>query len=184
MTTPDPRHHPSFPLADRLRRVTWGLAHALLVHWTPRPCHRWRVWIYRAFGARLGRHCHIYPGAVVWAPWHLVCEDEVGIANGAIIYNMGVITIGRRAVISQGAHLCAGTHDYTDPNFVLIPKPITVGAEAWICAEAFLHPGVTIGEGAVIGARSVVTKDMPPWMVCAGHPCVPLKPRIIRAPTP
>jgi putative colanic acid biosynthesis acetyltransferase WcaF len=107
----------------------------------------------------------------------LVLADECGIASGAILYCQGKITVGRRAVISQGAHLVAGTHDYTKLGFPLITKPITIGDHVWIAAEAFVHPGVSIGEGSVIGARSVVTQSMPEWMICAGHPCVALKPR-------
>jgi putative colanic acid biosynthesis acetyltransferase WcaF len=91
---------------------------------------------------------------------------------------MGKIIIGRRAVISQGAHLVAGTHDYTKSGFPLVTRPINIGDHVWIAAEAFVHPGISIGEGCVIGARSVVTKDMPTWMVCAGHPCNPIKERI------
>jgi putative colanic acid biosynthesis acetyltransferase WcaF len=115
----------------------------------------------------------VYPGAKIWAPWNLVLADECGIASGAILYCQGKITVGRRAVISQGAHLVAGTHDYTKLGFPLITKPICIGDNVWIAAEAFVHPGVS----SVIGARSVVTQDMPAWMICAGHPCVALKPR-------
>lgn len=122
----------------------------------------------------------MYAGVKVWAPWNLNVGEEAGIADGVILYTMAPIVIGRRAVISQGAHLCAGTHDYEDPGFRLYAEPITIGDDAWVCAEAFVHPGVTIGAGAVIGARSVVTKSMPDWMVCAGHPCRPLKPREMR----
>jgi len=73
----------------------------------------------------------------------------------------------------------AGTHDYTKEGFPLITMPIVIGDYVWLAAESFIHPGITIGTGAVIGARSVVTKDMPEWMVCAGHPCKPLKERIL-----
>lgn len=101
----------------------------------------------------------------------------MGVADRVILYNQARIAIGSHAVISQGSHLCTGTHDYNSPEFTLRTYPITVGAHAWICAEAFIHPGITIGEGAVIAARAVVTRDLPEWTVCAGHPCVPLKPR-------
>ena len=94
---------------------------------------------------------------------------------------MTKIVIGVKAVISQDVHLIAGSHDYTrvdlQPELPLITRPIEIGSQAWVCAQAFVLPGVSIGEGAVIGARSVVTRDQPAWMVCAGNPCRPLKPR-------
>lgn len=168
---------PSFSLGNRFARTVWGMVCALFFRPTPRPCHAWRRFVLRIFGAKLGGNCHIYPKAIIWAPWNLVCGCEVGIANDAIIYNQALVTLGNRCVISQGSHLCTGTHDYESPGFELYAKPITIGAHAWVAAECFVHPGITIGEGTVIGARSVVTRDMPAWMVCAGNPCEPRKSR-------
>jgi putative colanic acid biosynthesis acetyltransferase WcaF len=171
----------SFSLWNRLARLIWGFSEVLFFRFSPRPMHAWRAFILRLWGAKIGTRCHIYPGAKIWAPWNLSCEDEVGVANGAVLYNQAPIILGKRVVISQGAHLCTGTHDYEDPGFPLFARSITVEANAWVAAECFVHPGVTIGEGAVIGARSVVTKDMPAGMVCAGHPCKPIKPRVMKA---
>jgi len=158
-------------------RIAWSIVYIFFFRYTPRPLHRWRTFILRLFGAQLGKHCHVYPKVDIWAPWNLVMEDEASMANGVTCYTMGKIKLGKRVVVSQGSHLCSGTHDYTDPNFQLYADPITIGADSWICTESFIGPGVTIGEGAVIGARSVVTKDMPEWMVCAGNPCKPIKKR-------
>jgi putative colanic acid biosynthesis acetyltransferase WcaF len=167
----------SFSIQNRLARVLWSIAWLTLCRWTPPPLHGWRSFVARVCGAKVGRQVHIYPGARIWAPWNLEVGDQAGIASGASIYNQAKISIGRKSVISQGAHLCAGTHDYTDPGFPLTAKPIHIGDHAWIAAEAFVHGGVTINEGCVVGARSVVIKDMPAWTVCAGHPCKPIKPR-------
>ena len=101
--------------------------------------------------------------------------------TGAEIYNLAKITIGSNAGISQNAYLCSASHDYTDRSFPLFSKPISIGDGAWVASKAFIGPGVSIGEGTVIGACSVVTKDMPAWMVCAGNPCKPLKPRIMQS---
>jgi putative colanic acid biosynthesis acetyltransferase WcaF len=170
---------PCFSLSNRLARLAWAIVYALLFRPSPRPLHAWRSLLLRAFGARLGQDCHIYPGACIWAPWNLICGDEAGVADGTILYNQAPITLGRRCVISQGAHLCTGTHDYRSPRFPLVARPIKVGELAWVAAECFVHPGVTIGDGTVVGARSVVTRDLPPWTVCAGHPCQVIKPRVI-----
>jgi len=171
---------PSFSLRNRIGRLMWNFAYALLFYPSPRPVHAWRRFVLKLFGASIGPRCHIYPKAKIWAPWNLVCDEEVGIGDSVIVYNQALITLGKRAVISQGAHLCTGTHDYESSGFELLAKPITVGDHAWLAAECFVHPGVTIGEGAVIGARSVVTRDMPAWMVCAGNPCKPIKHRELK----
>ena len=167
----------SFSLANRIGRVIWELTVVLLFRYSPKPLHCWRSFILRMFGAKVGRGVHVYPKVKIWAPWNLILKDECGIANGVILYSQGKITIGRRVVVSQGAHLVAGTHDYSKPEFTLITKPIEIYDYVWIAAEAFVHPGIIIGEGCIIGARAVVTKDMPEWMVCAGHPCKPIKER-------
>ncbi|MET0243825.1 MAG: WcaF family extracellular polysaccharide biosynthesis acetyltransferase [Flavitalea sp.] len=168
---------PSFSLKNRLARVIWNTVYAVLFRYSPRPLHGWRSMLLKLFGAKLGKNVHIYPGVKIWAPWNLEVADDTGIANDAILYSMGKIKIGKRVTISQGSHICAGTHDYTQKGFPLLAIPITIGDYVWVAAESFIHPGVTINDGAVIGARSVVTKDVPEWMVCAGHPCKPLKKR-------
>ncbi|WP_216909526.1 putative colanic acid biosynthesis acetyltransferase [Synechococcus sp. CCY 0621] len=167
----------SFSLANRLARVLWQGVWLLLFRPTPAPLHAWRSRLLRAFGARLGRQCHVYPTVRIWAPWNLELDDEACLGPGVTCYSMDTISLGPRVVVSQGVHLCTGSHDYESPNFQLFTRPISIGADAWICTEAFLAPGVSIGEGAVIGARSVVTRSQPAWMVCAGNPCKPIKPR-------
>lgn len=176
----DPYTQPSFSLQNRLARIAWGIVYTLLFRTSPRPLHSWRSFLLRFFGAKLGKGCHVYPKAQIWAPWNLVMADYAGIADDVNCYSIAVVSLGKKVVVSQGTYLCTGTHDYEDPNFQLHAKPIYIESNAWLCAESFIGPGVTIGEGAVIGARSVVTKDMPAWTVCAGNPCKPIKPRIVK----
>ncbi len=169
---PSPQH--PFSLQNRLLRLLWQVVACLFFHPSPRPCHAWRAWLLRCFGAKLGKNCHIYPKVQSWAPWKRHCEDAVGIGEGAVVYNQAAIYVGQGAVVSQEAFLCTGTHDYKDPSFPLVVKPICIGPKAWIAARAFIHPGCSVGEGAVVGACSVVTKDVPPWAIVAGNP-----PRVI-----
>ncbi len=171
---------PAFSLRDRLRRAAWQAAWTVLARWTPPPFHAWRSLVLRCFGARLGRDVHVYGGARVWAPWLLVMDDESCLADGVDCYNQARIRIGRRAIVSQRAFLCAGTHDHGDPEHALVTAPIDIGERAWICAQAIVGPGVSIGAGAVVGAGAVAMRDQPEWMICAGNPCVPLKPRKLR----
>jgi putative colanic acid biosynthesis acetyltransferase WcaF len=168
----DPYREPSFSAGHRLRRACWNAVWLLLFLPSPRPLHAWRAWLLRRFGATLGEGCHVYPGVKVWAPWNLTLGDFVGVADGATLYDVDRIEIGEYAVISQGAFLCGGTHDYNSLNFQLLARPIRIEPYAWVCAEAFVHPGVTVPEGAVVGARSVVTRSPDePWTVYAGNPC-------------
>ncbi|MBD1393312.1 LbetaH domain-containing protein [Mucilaginibacter glaciei] len=179
MVNQDTLTGPSFSVKNRMARVLWGFVYLLLFRFSPKPFHGWRSFLLSCFGAKIGKDVHVYPAVKIWAPWNLELSNECGIGNGAILYSQGKIVIGKRAVISQGVNVCTGTHNYTDKGMPLITKSITIGDYAWVAAEAFIHPGVTIAEGCVIGARSVVTTDMPAWMVCAGNPCKPIKKRQI-----
>jgi putative colanic acid biosynthesis acetyltransferase WcaF len=125
----------------------------------------------RLFGAKLGTNVNVYPNVVIWAPWQLVIGNRVGIANGVKLYNMAPMIVGDNVVISQGAHLCCGSHDIDSTNFQLIAKPISLERDVWVCADVFLGPGVTIAQGCVLGARAVVTKTISePWTVWVGNP--------------
>ena len=105
--------------------------------------------------------------------------DWSAIGEHAFIYNLGPIRVGSQVTISQRAHLCAGTHDYSDPTLPLLKPPIEIRDQAWICADAFVGPGVTVGEGAVVGARAVAMRDVEPWHVVAGNPAKFIKIREI-----
>ena len=168
----------SFSRRNRLARVIWKIVWLFLFRPSPPPAHAWRCWLLRQFGARIGAVCHVYSDVEIWAPWNLRMASHSCLGRGAICYSMALVSLGEKAVVSQGVHLCTGTHDYESENFQLVARPITIGADVWVCAEAFVGPGVSIAPGAVIGARSVVTHDQPPWMICAGHPCKPIKRRL------
>lgn len=170
MLSGDPFLRPAAAAGSRVRRLAWNIACALLFRPSPRPFHRWRAFVLRCFGATLGRNCHIYPGARIWAPWNLVCEDVVAIADGAEIYNAATVTLRSHAVVSQRAYLCGATHDCDDPAFPMICAPILVGRYAWIAARAAVQPGIAVGDGCVLGLGAVATRDLEPWSVYAGVP--------------
>ncbi|QKG72418.1 DapH/DapD/GlmU-related protein [Erythrobacter mangrovi] len=172
---------PSFPLGNRLARVVWQACWLVLARWTPPPLHRWRVLLLRLFGARVGRGCRVHASVQVWLPAQLELGDNVLIGPGAILYNQGRIAIGNDSVVSQRAHLCASTHDVEDPDFQLVVRPIALGERCWVAAEAFVGPGVTMGDGAVLAARGALFDDADPWTVYRGNPATALKPRALRA---
>jgi putative colanic acid biosynthesis acetyltransferase WcaF len=164
--------------AQQVQRVGWWVGSALLFKPSPRPCYAWRRAVLRGFGAGLADHVCIQRSARIEFPWNLTMGRYASIGEQAWIYNLAPVTIGDFATVSHRAFLCTGTHDFTRPELPLVTQPICIGRGAWIGADAFVSPGVTIGDNAVIGARAVVTRDMPEAMVCAGNPCRPLKPRL------
>ncbi|WP_076997208.1 putative colanic acid biosynthesis acetyltransferase [Variovorax sp. KK3] len=171
---------PSFSLRNRLLRAAWNVSWAVLASWTPPQMRFWRRFLLKLFGAQLGESCDVRGSAKVWYPPHLHLADRALLAERVNCYNMAPITLGQAALVSQGAHLCAGTHDIASPTFQLTASPITIGAGAWIAAEAFVGPGVTVGEGAVLGARAVAFRSLDAWTVYGGNPARALKPRVLR----
>ncbi|MBA3830395.1 MAG: putative colanic acid biosynthesis acetyltransferase [Chthoniobacterales bacterium] len=170
------RHAQKYSPNEMRRRVCWMLLQPLF-RFSPRPCFAWRNFLLRLLGAQVGRDVHIYNSATIYYPWELVAGDECAIGEQAFIYNLGRVTIGARATVSHRAHLCAGTHDYTQLHFPLLRPPIVIGERAWICAEAFVGPGVTVGEGAIVGAGAVAMTDVEPWMIAVGNPARAIKRR-------
>ncbi len=168
---------PTFTLANRVKRAIWKSVWLVLARWTPPPFHRWRILVLRLFGAQISWKAYVYPSASIWAPWNLTIEDYGTLASGVICYNIAAVTIGKRTVISQGAHLCTGTHDYLDPAFPLTARPINIGRRAWVCAGAFVGPGVVVADGAILSAASVAHKDLAPWAIYAGNPASFLRSR-------
>lgn len=159
-----------FSFSHKLQRGVWCVVWWLLFRFSPRPLFAWRAALLRLFGARLGRGVHVYPSAKIWLPAHLEMGDHSCLGFGVDCYNVGRVSLASHVTVSQYAMLCAASHDIADPSLGLIHSPINVQSSAWICAGAFVGMGTTIAEGAVVGARAVVTKDVAAWTVVAGNP--------------
>ena len=168
---------PSFSLENRIKRVVWLITWLFAARWTPPPFHRWRIFILRIFGANISWNAYVYPSVEIWAPWNLTIENYGTLARNVVCYNIDKVHIGSRAVISQGAQLCTGTHDYRVAAFPLIAKPIYIGNRAWVCANAFVGPGVTIANGAVLAAVGVTFRDLDEWSIYMGNPAIKVKSR-------
>ena len=166
-----------YTLKHYVRRALWEIVQATVFRFSPRKAHGWRAFWMRLFGADLARPCYIKNTSRIKHPWLLRVGLYSCVAEEVNVYNLGPITIGDNTCISQGAHLCAGTHDYTRPNLPLQRPPIVIGSGVWVCAEAFIGPAVTIGDNAIVGARSVVMNDVPANMIVAGNPAVVVKER-------
>lgn len=168
---------PSFSFRHRALRAAWAVVWTLLGAWTPPPLHRWRALLLRFFGAQLAANARVHGSARIWYPPNLIMEENTLIGPRAICYTVAPIRIRKNAIVSQGAHLCAATHRIDHPSFQLEARAITIGANAWVAAEAFVGPGVVLEEGAVLGARGVAFKDLPAWSVHAGNPACLIRQR-------
>ena len=172
-----PRHVSAWTTRQKLGRLAWAAVQMTAFRLS---FHNWyglRAGLLRAFGARVGRGVRVRRTVRVEIPWNLTLADDVIVGDGVILYALGPITLGPRTMVSQHAHLCAGSHDYRQAEYPLLRPPIVVGADCWIAADAFVGPGVTVGDRAVVGARSAVFKDVPAGMVVGGNPAKVLKPR-------
>ena len=171
---------PSFSLTNRLARVVWGVAWLVFARFTPPPLHGWRRLVLRCFGARVGRGARVHASVRIWLPANLELGEDVLIGPGARLYNQGHISIGAHSIISQRAHICASSHDVRDPHFQLVLRPVTIGAGCWVAAEAFVGPGVTMGDRSVLAARGALFGDAAADGIYAGNPAQLLKPRGLR----
>lgn len=170
----------SLGLKNKIGRFIWNLVWILLFRTLGLPLFNgWRIFLLRLFGAKIGRGCKINASAKVWAPWNLQLGDLVAIGFDVLCYNPGRISIGNKVAISQRSHLCSASHDITLASHPLVTAPIIIRDRAWIATDVFVGPGVTIGEGAVLGARSCVFKNVEPWAVMGGNPAKFLKKREI-----
>jgi putative colanic acid biosynthesis acetyltransferase WcaF len=163
------RREQKWTRSQQIGRMLWTLVHPVF-RFSPRPMWGIRRVILRMFGAQVSRGAHVYPTVKIAIPWNIRLGQDCAVGDCAILYSLGVISIGDRCTISQGAHLCAGTHDIADPARLLLKPPISVGNDAWVCADAFIGPGVNIGNGAIVGARAVVMRDVQASVIMVGNP--------------
>lgn len=168
----------SYKRREYFLRIIWSILNPLF-YCSPRSFFSWRSFLLRLFGAKIGRKVHIYPSVKIYLPWNLEIGDYSCIGEWSLIYNLGFVSIGRAVTISHKVHLCGGTHNYRERNLPLIKKDITINNFSWICSDAFIGPGCNIGEGSIVGARSVVIENVEPWDIVAGNPAKFIKKRII-----
>ena len=168
-----------YPRREVLLRWLWALVQATFFRWSPRPLHGFRARLLRLFGADIPAPSQVvvFPSVRITFPWRLTLAPRSMVGPNVTLYNPGHVTLRRGANLSQNCHLCAGTHDFHRWNMPLVALPIIIGENAWLAADVFVGPGVNIGELCVVGARSVVMRDLPPRKICVGQPCRPIKDR-------
>jgi putative colanic acid biosynthesis acetyltransferase WcaF len=156
---------------------TWWIVQDSLFRWSPQFLYGWRRFLLRLFGAKIGAGVLIRPSAKITYPWKVTVGDYSWIGDDAVLYSWDKIEIGPHSVVSQKSYLCTGYHDPGSVAFDLLAGPISIGQECWVAADVFVGPGVSIGNGAVVGARSTVLHDLPPGMICMGNPAKPVRKR-------
>jgi putative colanic acid biosynthesis acetyltransferase WcaF len=159
-----------FTLGNRLARLVWAVVWWTAFRPSPVPCHAWRRLLLALFGARLDPTARVYPSARVWAPWNLSMQAGACIGPDVHCYDVGPVRLGVDATVSMGTFLCTASHDLSDPGRGLVVGRIDIGRGAWVFAEAFIGIEVQMGEGAVVGARAVVVRDVAPYDIVAGNP--------------
>lgn len=168
---------PPLSWRNKAARGVWSVVWVLLYRPSPRLLPGWRRFLLRCFGARIGKGARPYPRAVIWSPWNLVMGDHSTLADGVDCYCVARIELGAHATVSQRAYLCAASRDIDHPANHLMTAPIVVERHGWVASEAYVGPGVTVGEGGVVAARAVVVRDVPAWTVVGGNPARPLRAR-------
>ena len=166
---------------NKMRRLLWNIVRVIFFKPFGLPVFKhWRNFILKLFGAKIGKGSVVRANAMIWDPRNLIMGKRTCIGPYAKIYNPAPIILGDKVTISQYAYLCTASHDITDKDHPLITKNIKVESFAWVAADAFVGMGVTIGEGAVVGARAAVFKDVEPWTVVGGNPAKFIKKRELK----
>ena len=161
---------PGFRGRSAIYTQLWWIVQSTFFGMSPQVFFGWRRWLLRLFGARIGKGVFLRPSVRVTYPWKLKIGDHCHIGDGVVLYTLGEIEIGDCAVVSQRSYICTGSHDFTSPTFDIYAKKIVIEAEAWVATDVFVAPGVRIGNGAVVGARSSVFSDVPPGAIYVGSP--------------
>lgn len=155
----------------------WWIVEALLFRTSPQFMYGWRRTLLRCFGAKIGKKVILRSSVHTQFPWKLSIDDYSWIGDAVTLYSLGQITIGKNVVISQKSYLCTGTHNYQQVDFPIQSLPVDIEDECWLATDVFIAPGITIGKGTIVGARSSVFKSLPAGKICFGSPAAVIKNR-------
>ena len=163
--------------SNKILRTLWNIIFLFFFRPSPRFLNFWRIFILRIFGASIGNNCKIYSSVKIWAPWNLKIANRCSIGDNVSIYNMKRIKIDSFTTISQDSVLNTGSHNVSKLELPLVTSEINIGKYVWICANSYIMKGVNIGDGSIIGVRSTVFSNIPPWKIAYGTPCKVIKNR-------
>lgn len=158
----------------------WEVVWTLFVRWLPKPFYRWHVLLLKLFGCKIQGHVFIAPSCRIYAPWLLKIGNKSCLGPRSEVYNLGSVNIGERTTLAQYVYICNGTHDLSDPILPLLVGDIEIGNDVFVGAKAIILPGLKLGDGSVVGAGSVLTKNTEEFNIYAGNPAIYIKKRIIK----
>ncbi|MBX2977527.1 MAG: putative colanic acid biosynthesis acetyltransferase [Ignavibacteriaceae bacterium] len=172
-----PKYIDTIPKSDKLYRLIWRIVSLFLFRPFSLPIfNTWRIFLLKIFGARIGKGSVIYSSVYIPSPWNLTIGKESAIGPGVQLH-YGKTIIGNKVTISQRSYLCSATHKIDSINTPFISGTIIIKDYAWIAAECFIMSGITVGEGAIVGARAAVFKNVANWAIVGGNPARYLKKR-------
>jgi putative colanic acid biosynthesis acetyltransferase WcaF len=167
----------SFRGKSKITVQIWWIIQATLFNWSPQVLYGWRAFLLRLFGAQIGKHVRIRSSVKVTYPWKVKIGEYTWIGDDCVLYSLGDITIGKHVAVAHKVYFNTGGHDYEKKTFDIFSKPVVIEDECWITNDVYVAPGVTIGKGTIVSARSTVLKDLPAGKVCVGTPAKPIKDR-------
>ena len=170
----------SLSIKNQISRLIWNYFWFLFARPFPRSLgNKWKILLLKIFGAKVSWNSVVYSSARIYMPWRLQMGDYACLASEVDCYNVDWVKIGNNSIVSQKSYLCTASHNIYDSKMPLITFPIVINDQAWVAADTFVGLGVTIGQGAVVAARSVVIKDVEPWTIVGGNPAKFIKKREI-----
>ena len=172
-------YHSPWSLSQRVKMFTWEYIWLLFCSWTPKPANQWRLFWLKLFGCKIYGKPFVHQRARIQIPWNLILHNHACLGDRASAYTLGVIEIFEYATVGQEAYLCTGTHAFEKPSLNLVTSKIIIERNVFIGARAFVMPGITIGENAIVGAGSLVTRNVEKNTIVGGNPAKFLKYRTI-----
>lgn len=161
----------NFSRKEKLKLQLWRCIDTLMFQTSLNLLSCWRVFLLKCFGAKIGEKCYISPKARIFIPWHLKVGNCSSIDDYVFIKSTIDVVIDDYVSISNFVHIFPGGHNVRKRNFSSERETVHICNGAFIGADTYIGKGVTIGQMAVIGAKSVVLKDVPENVIAFGFPC-------------
>ena len=175
-----PKYIDTIANSDKIYRLLWRIVSLFFFKPFSLPFFNgYRITLLKLFGARIGKNSIVHSSVNIPSPRNLIMGMHSTLGPEVKLH-IGKTIIGNKVTVSQRTYLCSATHDINSLNLPFIAGKIWIKDFAWIAAEVFVMNNITIGEGAIVGARAAVFKDVEDWCVVGGNPAKLINKRIIK----